>query len=99
MQIIVQITEEFPLNTYTGHITFVAVSSMRSSMSSSDILGIAAISDRLMSAEESGTMCLLNVPFCWTLSISIPDKTRHNSRITEPCRLLLNASQLCVPPQ
>lgn len=48
MHITVLITEDFTHNTLKGHITFGTVSSMHSSISSSDILGIAVITDRLM---------------------------------------------------
>lgn len=95
----VQITKDFTHNTLQGHITFGAVSSMCSSISSSDILGIAVITDRLLSSGVSGTMCLLNVPFCWTLSVSIPDKTRHKSRVIGLLEDSLNGSQLCIPVQ
>lgn len=95
----VQITKDFTYNTLQGHITFGAVSSMCSSISSSDILGIAVITDRLLSSGVSGTMCLLNVPFCWTLSVSIPDKTRHKSRVIGLLEDSLNVSQLCIPVQ
>lgn len=95
----VQITKDFTYNTLQGHITFGAVSSMHSSISSSDILGIAVITDRLLSSGVSGTMCLLNVPFCWTLSVSIPDKTSHKSRVIGLLEDSLNVSQLCIPVQ
>lgn len=88
----VQITKDFTHNTLKGHITFGTVSSMHSSISSSDILGIAVITDRLLSSGVSGTMCLLNVPFCWTLSVSIPDKTRHKSRVIGLVEDSLNVS-------
>lgn len=101
MHITILITEDFTHNTCTlkGHITFGTVSSMHSSISSSDILGIAVITDRLMSSGGSGTMCLLNVPFCWTLSVSIPDKTRHKSRVIGLVEDSLNVSLLCRPVQ